>query len=167
MSTARQGQVGGCRRPGKARPGRRRRRCGDARLEDVDGPLGQPGVGQAQQHGSFDQRHCAGEDARVVAALGRQLDRFVASVDRVLNASDRGGRLEGHPADHRRPVGDAPLDAAGAVGFRIDRRAVRIERIVGLAAPQRRTALPVAEADLKAKQKAARDARYAARKAKK
>ena len=70
-----------------------------------------------------------------------------AQIHRFLWACDGRCRPERDGEHDVHAVGDAAVDAAGAVGLRIDRRAVRIERIVGLAAPQRRKALSIAEAD--------------------
>ena len=75
-------------------------------------------VGEDQQHLGLDDGHSARQHAGIVAALGLQRATPPLAVDGALGLANRRGRLEEHTADDRLAVGDAPLDAARAVGPR-------------------------------------------------
>ena len=76
----------------------------------------QVGIGKGEGGHGFDDGDGAGEDARVVAAVGREEGGVAVDIDRRLFAQEGGNGLEGHAEDDVIAVADAPLDPAAVVG---------------------------------------------------
>ena len=73
-------------------------------------------VGEHDRQHRFADRHGADADARVVAALGRDLGLVAGAVDRAARSEDRRGRLDREADDDRLAGRDAAENAAGMVG---------------------------------------------------
>src|SRR5581483_6879009 len=102
------------------------------RCNELSAPLGRSGwwlalaglaamtevvVGEHDRDHGLADRHGADADARVVAALGRDLGLVALGVDRLARREDRRSRLDRKARNHRLPRRDAAEDAAGVVRF--------------------------------------------------
>ena len=76
----------------------------------------QVGIGEGEGGHGFDDGDGAGEDARIVAAVGREEGGVAVDIDRRLFAQEGGHGLEGDAEDDVVAVADAALDAAAVVG---------------------------------------------------
>jgi hypothetical protein len=73
-------------------------------------------VGEDEGGHGFDDGDGAGQDAGVVAAFALEFGVFAGGGDGFLRGHDGGGGLEGDAEEDVFAVGNAALDAAGAVG---------------------------------------------------
>jgi len=83
-------------------------------------PLAQEVVGQNQGHHGFDDGHRAWKHAGVVTAARLENRGIAVDVHCLLFAQDGGHGFEGGAHDDVLAVGNAALDAAGAIGPRAD-----------------------------------------------
>src|SRR5215217_3495749 len=85
----------------------------------------------AGEHG-FTDRYGPDADARIVAALGADIDVLAVLIDGTALAQDRGGRLDREAGHHRHAGRNAAKNAAGVVGKKLRLAVVAHAHLVGI-----------------------------------
>ena len=92
--------------------------------------LAQEVIAKGQSGHGFDHGDSPGQDACVVASAGFEFNVFEVSGDGLLRMENGGGWFEGDAEEDVLPVGDAALDASGAIGGGTDSSLAHPEGVV-------------------------------------